>query len=110
MLRNNSTTFPWLRSEGLPQWLYDTNIFDRSNTEIVGSNPTRGMGVGAFSLFVLLCAANGLATDWTPIQGALQTVYEIQNIRIISEWGQEIPRNEPLLQPRNEPLLQPVIL
>jgi hypothetical protein len=35
-------------------------IFDRSNTRIVGSNTTRGIGVGASSMFVLFCAGN----DW----------------------------------------------
>jgi hypothetical protein len=47
------------------------NVFARSNTGIVGSNPTQGMDVCVYSVFVL---GSGLATGWSPVQGALPTV------------------------------------
>jgi hypothetical protein len=43
-------------------------VFDRSNTGIVGSNPTQGMDVCVYSVFVLDV---GLATGWSLIQGVL---------------------------------------
>jgi hypothetical protein len=38
------------------------NVFARSNTGIVSSNPTRGMDVCVYSEFVLSCVRSGLAT------------------------------------------------
>jgi hypothetical protein len=50
-------------------------VFARSNTGIVGSNPTRGMDVCAFILFL----SSGLVTGWSPVQGVLPTVYGLRN-------------------------------
>jgi hypothetical protein len=38
------------------------NIFARSNTRIVGSNPSRDMEVCVYSAFILSCVRRGLAT------------------------------------------------
>jgi hypothetical protein len=50
------------------------NVFSRSNTGIVGSNPTRGMDV-----YVLY----SVCRDWSPVQGVLPTVYELLYVYII---------------------------
>jgi hypothetical protein len=44
------------------------HVFARSNTGIVGSNPTQGMDVCAYFVFVL---GSGLATGRSPVQGVL---------------------------------------
>jgi hypothetical protein len=46
-------------------------IFVRSNTGIMGSNPTRGMDVCVrlFRVCVVLCVGSGLSMGWYPIQG-----------------------------------------
>jgi hypothetical protein len=54
-------------------------IFARSNTGIVGSNPTQGMDVCLYLFCV--CAGSGLATGWFPVQGVLPTVYRIKNLK-----------------------------
>jgi hypothetical protein len=43
-------------------------VFARSNTGLVGSNPTEGMYVCVrlFCVFVVLCVGSGLTTDWFP--------------------------------------------
>jgi hypothetical protein len=46
------------------------NAFDRSNTGIVGSNPTRDTYVCVFSVFVLSWVGSGCVSGWTPVQGA----------------------------------------
>jgi hypothetical protein len=48
-------------------------VFPRSNTAIMGSNPTQGMGicVRLFCVCVALWVGSGLATDWSPVQGVL---------------------------------------
>jgi hypothetical protein len=45
-----------------------STVFARSNTGIVGSNPTRGMDVclHLFCVCVVLCVGSGLATGWSP--------------------------------------------
>jgi hypothetical protein len=48
-------------------------VFARSDSEIVGSNPTQGMDVFVFILFVL---GSGLVTIRSPVQGALSTVLD----------------------------------
>jgi hypothetical protein len=50
------------------------NVFVRSDTGIVGSNPTRGMDVCVYSVTVLSCAGSGLATGRSPVQGVLLIV------------------------------------
>jgi hypothetical protein len=52
-------------------------VLGRSNTEIVDSNPTRGMDVclrfSVFVLSVLSYVGRGLASGWSPVQGVLPT-------------------------------------
>jgi hypothetical protein len=52
-------------------WSKAWNIFSRLSIGIMGSNPTRGMYVCVYSVFVL---GSGLSTGWLPIQGVLPTV------------------------------------
>jgi hypothetical protein len=50
-----------------------------SNAGIVSSNPTQGMNVlcvRLFSVYAILCAGSGLATDWCPVRGVLPSVYK----------------------------------
>jgi hypothetical protein len=58
-------------------------LFARSNAEIVGSNPTQGMDVcvSLFCVCVVRCVGRGLATGWSPIIGALLTVYRIKKLK-----------------------------
>jgi hypothetical protein len=51
-------------------------VFARSNTGIVGSNPTWGMDVRVrlFCVCAVLSAGSGLATGWSPAQEVLPTV------------------------------------
>jgi hypothetical protein len=51
-------------------------VFARSNAGIVSSNPTRWID-GC----VVLCVGSGLATGWSPVQGALPTPYKIANLK-----------------------------
>jgi hypothetical protein len=55
-------------------------VFARSNTGVVCSNPTRGTDVWVhlFCVCVVLCVGRGLATGWSPMQGALRTVWRIK--------------------------------
>jgi hypothetical protein len=48
-------------------------VFVRSNTGVIGSNPTRGMHVCVRLFYVcdLVCVGSGLATGWSPVQGIL---------------------------------------
>jgi hypothetical protein len=50
------------------------NVFSRSSTGIEGSNPTYGMDVCLYSVFVFFDVRSGLATGWSPVQGVLPTV------------------------------------
>jgi hypothetical protein len=65
------------------------NIFVRSKTGIVGSNPIRGKDVCLrfFCVCIVLCVRSGLATGWSPIQGVLPTILKIQSFQINSEVG-----------------------
>jgi hypothetical protein len=58
-------------------------VFARSNTGIVGSNPTQGMDacVRLLCVCVVLCIGSGLATGWSPVQGVLPTVYGIKKLK-----------------------------
>jgi hypothetical protein len=65
------------------------HVFVPSNTGIVGSNPTRGMYVCVCSVFVLSYVGSGLLMDWSPAQGTLQSLYEIQISQLVNtEWAQ----------------------
>jgi hypothetical protein len=65
-------------------WSKAWTAFARSNTGIVGSNPTWGMDVCVhlFCVFVLSCVGSGLAMGWSLIQGVLPTVYRIKKLNI----------------------------
>jgi hypothetical protein len=52
-------------------------IFGRSKTGVVCSKPTGGMNV----CVRLLCICVVLATDWSPAQGVLLTVYKITELK-----------------------------
>jgi hypothetical protein len=56
-------------------------VFARSNTGIVGTNPSPVMDVYVrlFCVCVLLCAGSGLATGWSPVRGVLPAVYRLRN-------------------------------
>jgi hypothetical protein len=58
-------------------------VFARSNTGVVGSNPTLGMDVCVRLLCVciILCVGCGLAAGWSSVQGVLPTVYRIQKLK-----------------------------
>jgi hypothetical protein len=52
-------------------------------TGVVGWNPTQGMDVceRLFCVCVVLCVGSGLATGWSPLEGALSTVYWIKKLK-----------------------------
>jgi hypothetical protein len=58
-------------------------VFARPNTEVVGSNPTRGMDVCLSSF----CVHVVLATGWSLIQGVLPTVCKIK--KVTRKWNEE---------------------
>jgi hypothetical protein len=65
------------------------NDFTRSNTGIVGSNPTWGMDVCVYSVFALFSIGSGFARGWSPIQGVLPCVHEIKISELNNcEWPQ----------------------
>jgi hypothetical protein len=71
--------------------------FDRTNTGIVGWNPTRGMDVCVrlFCVCVVLCVGSGLATGWSPLQEVLPIVYMIKKLK-------KRPRSEGLYSQRKK--------
>jgi hypothetical protein len=58
-------------------------VVARSNAGVLGSNPTRGIDVCmcVYSVCVVLCVGNGLATEWSPFQGVLPTLYRIKKLK-----------------------------
>jgi hypothetical protein len=48
-------------------------VFPRSNAGILGSNPTQGMDVCVYSVFVL---GSGLVMVWSLVQGVLPNVLD----------------------------------
>jgi hypothetical protein len=56
-------------------------VFARSNTWIVGSNPTRGMDVCVllFSVYVVLRAGSGLEMGWSSVQVVLQILHRLRS-------------------------------
>jgi hypothetical protein len=58
-------------------------VFARSNTGVVGSNPTQGMDVCVrlFCVYVVLCIGRGLATGLSPVEGDLPFVYRMKKLQ-----------------------------
>jgi hypothetical protein len=54
-------------------WSKAWTFFARSNSGIVGSKPTKGMGVCCLYAFIL-CLGRGLATGWSLVRGVLPSV------------------------------------
>jgi hypothetical protein len=67
-LVGRSTLTIWYKSEVAVRSKSWT-VFARSNTGVVGSNPTRVMCVCArlFCVCVILCVGSGLVTGWSPV-------------------------------------------
>jgi hypothetical protein len=62
-------------------WLI-TVVVRSVDTGLVGSNPTRGMGICLllFCVYIVLCVDNGLAAGLPPVQGGLPTLYMIKKL------------------------------
>jgi hypothetical protein len=62
-------------------WSEAWTVFARSNTGVVGSNPTRGLDicVRVFCVCVLFVGSD-IATGWSPVQGVLPAVYGIKKL------------------------------
>jgi hypothetical protein len=58
-------------------------VFARSNSGIVGSNPTQGMDVCVclFSVCVVLCVGSGFVAGRSPVQGVLPTACRIKKLK-----------------------------
>jgi hypothetical protein len=58
-------------------------VFVRSNTGIVGSNPTRGMHVcmHLYCVCDVPCVGSGLETSWSPVRCVLRNVYRNTKLR-----------------------------
>jgi hypothetical protein len=56
--------------------VYAWTVFARSNTGIMGSNPTWGIGISMRFFYgcAVLCTGSGLATGWSPVQEILPSV------------------------------------
>jgi hypothetical protein len=52
-----------------------------SNIKILGSNFTGGMDVCVRLFYVVLCVGSGLAMGWSPVQGVLPNVYQINKLK-----------------------------
>jgi hypothetical protein len=61
-------------------------VFPRSNSGIVGLNPTESMDVCIYSVFLLPCVGSGFATSWSPIQGVSPTVLGLRH------WSESVSR------------------
>jgi hypothetical protein len=57
------------------------NVFARSNTGIVASNPTRGIDICVYSVFVLSCVRSGLEDGLSSYRLSIKFI-------IYSEWPQ----------------------
>jgi hypothetical protein len=58
-------------------------VFARSNSGVVGTNPTRGMNVCVclFCISVFLFVVNGLATAWSSVQKAVPTELRTKKLK-----------------------------
>jgi hypothetical protein len=56
-------------------------VFARSNTGVMGSNPTWSMDVYVrlFCRYAILCVCSGLETGWSPVQEFIPTMYKFIN-------------------------------
>jgi hypothetical protein len=81
-------------------------IFARSNTESLGSNPTRGIHVCVCLFCAVLCVRKGNESSWSLVQGVLQCIGERnwkKKAVIAQQWTAEqimmmiIINNSPLL-------------
>jgi hypothetical protein len=71
--KRTQTSMFWVGFEPtIPVFEQAKTVHARSNTEIVGSNPTWSMDV-CVHLFCLCCPVCSLATGWSPVQGVLPT-------------------------------------
>jgi hypothetical protein len=75
-------------------------VFTRSQTGIVGSNPTQGIDIWCVCAFlcvcVVLCLGRGLSTSWSPVQGVLPSVnyQETEKSALCSKMGARGRKNE----------------
>jgi hypothetical protein len=65
-----STHFSPITGRALKAW----TLLLRSNVGIVCLNPTQGIDVSVYPVFVLPRACSGLSSGWSPVQGVLPTV------------------------------------
>jgi hypothetical protein len=79
LYRSNFCNINYYRSITVASLSKEWTVFACSNTGIVGSNSTQGMDGCVYSAFLLSCVGCGLATDWSPVQGALPTVLGLGN-------------------------------
>jgi len=68
--------FGWYSSSRsqIPERSEPSTVFGRSNVEIAGSNPARGMDVCLRFSVLLSCVGRGLASGRSPVQGVLPNV------------------------------------
>jgi hypothetical protein len=71
----------WMARNLLTSVLAIADYSGRSNTGIVGSNPTQGIDV-CLRLFCVCVVGSGLATGWSPVQGFLP------NVLRLSKWSE----------------------
>jgi hypothetical protein len=79
-------------------WTITWSVYGRSDTGIVGSNPTRGMDVlcvCVFCVHIALCEGRRLATDWSLAQEVPLTVHRIDSVPLVRE--RTIPTERPPL-------------
>jgi hypothetical protein len=48
--------------------------------------------VRLFCVYVVLCVGSGLATDWSPVQGVISTVYMIKKLKKAAKFQQKACR------------------
>jgi hypothetical protein len=74
------------------------NIFDRSATEIIGSDLTQVMHGCMFPVTVLACDDSIIATDSSPVQRALPTVFKIKISELINSELKKVRQLHPSRQ------------
>jgi hypothetical protein len=66
---------------GRSQWQHRLRHELSSPARTLGSNPTPGMDVCFYSVFVLSCVGSGLATGCSPFLEVLPIVYKIKKLK-----------------------------